>query len=123
MGPMTTRFIAFGQRHCVSACDRLIRWGILLLIFFTPLAYGSVQPWAFSLTEAVVFLLVIIWTGKLLFSSRLDTFVPSPFLLPLTLFIGLVCFQLLPLPPPLLRLLSPSTHELYSRSLPGWPER
>ncbi|MCH8055259.1 MAG: hypothetical protein IH857_03790 [Deltaproteobacteria bacterium] len=48
-------------------CDRIVTGGILFLIFFTPLALGSVHPWAFSLMEGTVFLLVMVWMGRLAF--------------------------------------------------------
>jgi len=41
---------------------------------------------------------------------------------PLGLFIAFIAFQLVPLPPTLLQVLSPSTYRLYSVSLSGWPE-
>jgi len=42
--------------------------------------------------------------------------------LPLVLFLVLLMFQLTPLPPALLKRLSPTTYELYSLTLPGWPD-
>ncbi|MEE8077290.1 MAG: O-antigen ligase family protein [Candidatus Binatia bacterium] len=113
-------------------CDRIVTGGILFLILFTPLAFGSVHPWAFSLMEVVIFLLIIVWAFKLYLSPR--SLFPSgrrfgwgtnsrPILLFLILFIGLISLQLLPLPPSLLRLLSASTYDLNIKSLPGWPER
>ncbi len=112
-------------------CDRIVTGGILFLIFFTPLAFGSVHPWAFSLMEGTVFLLVMVWMGRLVFvdngrearDKSLELVSRRSLFLPLALFISLVLFQLFPLPPYLLHLLSPSTYELYSRSLPGWPEK
>src|SRR2546422_5111744 len=134
-------------------CDRIVTASLLFLIFFTPLAFGSVHPWAFSLMEGMIFLLVAVWMSKLLLGARgqqgtrggqEDTEIhrhghrpqlsPSPrhgvaltpglwLLLPLLLFFSFILFQLLPLPPALLRLLSPATYELYAKSLPGWPEQ
>src|SRR2546422_270374 len=134
-------------------CDRIVTASLLFLIFFTPLAFGSVHPWAFSLMEGMIFLLVAVWMSKLLLGARgqqgarggpEDTAIhrhgyrpplsPSPchgvaltpglwLLLPLLLFFSFILFQLLPLPPALLRLLSPATYELYAKSLPGWPEQ
>src|SRR5712691_4923235 len=118
LGATMTRYAVLSQRHCVRACDRAVTGGILFLILFTPLAFGAVHPWAFSLMEVVVFLLVILWMGKLLFSPDPYTLLPPRFLaLPLMLFISFVFFQLLPLPPSLLHFVSPTTYELYSRSL------
>ena len=114
------------QRMMSVSCDRIVTGGILFLILFTPFAFGSVHPRAFFFIEAVVFFVVIVWMVKLLslpfipYSSLL-TF--KRLALPLALFVGLVLSQLLSLPPSLLRILSPSTYELYTRSLPGWPEK
>ena len=52
------------------------------------------------------------------YASRL-----TPLALPLALFFALVLFQLIPLPPSLLRIFSPQTYELYTQVLPGWPLR
>ncbi|MFQ5684340.1 MAG: O-antigen ligase family protein [Candidatus Binatia bacterium] len=105
-------------------CDRVVTGGILFLVFFTPLAFGAVHPWAFSLMEGTVFLLVIVWMAKVATGPH----TPSRswvtgYSLPLLLFLIFGLFQLLPLPPSLLGWFSPSTHELYSKSLPGWPQR
>jgi O-antigen ligase/tetratricopeptide (TPR) repeat protein len=72
--------------------------------------------------EVIVFLLLIVWMGKLLCSS-IRGFPFHRFALPLLLFIGLALVQMLPLPPAVLRVLSPSTYTLYATSLPGWPEK
>ncbi len=140
-------------RSYLLVCDRLVTASLLFLIFFTPLAFGSVHPWAFSLMEGMIFLLVAVWMSKLLLGARgqqgasggpEDTEIhrhghrpqlsPPPrhgvaltpglwLLLPLLLFFSFILFQLLPLPPALLRLLSPATYELYAKSFPGWPEQ
>jgi predicted Zn-dependent protease len=113
--------------------DRIVTGGIVFLLLFSPLAFGSVHPWSFALMQATIFLLVMLWAGRFLAGSRSDA--PGLALapdavrlsrrlgLPLSLFFLLLFVQLLPLPPGLLRAISPSTFDLYSRSLPGWPER
>jgi O-antigen ligase len=121
----------------LATLDRVVIGGILFLLLFTPLAFGSVHPWAYALMEATIFLLVMVWMAKLIvakskeqraksganFEFRNSNFEFSGFVLSLALFLAFVLFQLLPLPPSFLRVLSPSTYELYSMSLPGWPER
>ena len=111
--------------------DRISAATICALTFFTPLAFGSVHPWAFSLLEIAVFFLVIVWMAKVIIvrgerlGARLTPH-PSPLtplVLPLTLFFVLVLFQMMPLPSSFLQALSPATHELYRKSLPGWPEK
>jgi O-antigen ligase/tetratricopeptide (TPR) repeat protein len=43
--------------------------------------------------------------------------------LPAFLLVSLVSFQMVPLPPALERVASPSTFKLYQKTLPGWPEK
>ncbi|MCR4345101.1 MAG: O-antigen ligase family protein, partial [Candidatus Scalindua sp.] len=45
----------------------------------------------------------------------------TPLNIPIILFVSLIMFQLIPLPPGTLKLLSPNTHYLYSMVLPLWP--
>jgi len=107
--------------------DRFIRALLLFLLLFTPLAFGSVHAWAYSLVEGTVALLVAAWavriwslrnSGDIWFNGRV-----WPYALPLALFIGFVFLQMAPFPPSVLRAVSPATYELYSEALPGWPER
>ena len=94
--------------------------GVVCLCALTPLAFGSVHPWAFSLVESTIFLMVALWMVKLILYRDWEA---RPLARgPLLLFLAVVLFQLIPLPPSVLRVLSPSTYELYVRSLPGWPE-
>src|SRR5947199_8569778 len=46
-------------------CDRTVISGILFLTGFTPFAFGSVHPWAYSIMEAVIFVLVVVWMIKI----------------------------------------------------------
>jgi O-antigen ligase/Flp pilus assembly protein TadD len=110
--------------------DGLLTAGVVLLLVFTPLAFGSVHPWAFSLMEAVIFSLVIVWMAKIALCTRNGEWqaaVPLSnlryFAAPIALLLGLILFQLTPLPPRLMRVLSPSTYQLYTRTLPGWPNK
>ncbi|MCP4268255.1 MAG: O-antigen ligase family protein [Candidatus Brocadiaceae bacterium] len=45
--------------HKIS--NKIIEWGIIFLIVLTPIAYGAVQPWAYTLMELTIIFLVIIW--------------------------------------------------------------
>jgi O-antigen ligase/tetratricopeptide (TPR) repeat protein len=121
--------------HYDKLLDRLVTGALIFLILFSPLAFGSVHPWAFALMEAVLFLLVILWMVRFLLANGTEEraedagpdFVTLPvakkLAIPLLLFFALTLFQLLPLPPGFLRFLSPATFEVYSRSLSGWPVR
>jgi len=71
--------------------------------------------------EAGVFALVVVWMGKLLIGGGEENTSLRTLGLSLLAFLGMVLFQLVPLPPSVLRLLSPATYDLYAHSLPGWP--
>lgn len=43
-----------------AACDAVVRWGLLALIVYTPLAFGTVEPWAVALLEWGIWTLVIV---------------------------------------------------------------
>jgi O-antigen ligase len=104
--------------------DRIVTAGIGGLVVFTPLAIGSVNPWAFSAAEVLIFLLTIVWMVRLAVEETPRAFPGLRALLtPAALFIGLLLLQLLPLPPTVERIVSPATYRLYAASLPGWPER
>ena len=103
--------------------DRFIKILLILLLIFTPIAFGSMEIWAFSLMELGIFLIIILGTLQWAFRrpSGVDnhdepisggkwTF-PTIFL---GLFLLLVLFQMLSLPVGLLKILSPKTHALRS---------
>ena len=41
--------------------DTIIEYGLIFLIIFTPLAFGSVHVWAYTIVEVVVLLLLLTW--------------------------------------------------------------
>lgn len=115
---------------------RILRWtseGILLaLVVLTPLAFGSVEPWAVGLIECGASLAFLLWFLERLWFSHPSassfrvlstTFAPLRRIgaLHVTfLFLLLVALQLLFLPPVLVRILSPGAHAVYQRTLPGY---
>ncbi len=44
--------------------NTIIEYGLIFLIIFTPLAFGSVHVWAYTIVEVVVLLLLLIWLLK-----------------------------------------------------------
>lgn len=111
----------------VQLLDRLIKYGLLLLLIWTPLAFGAVHAWAYSLLQIHVFILVALWLGRdLVARYQLDAQNPDPFVctslaLPLALFILLLLVQVLPFPAPILQWISPTAANLYQQFLPNWP--
>src|SRR5712692_12109959 len=104
-----------------AICDLTIQGGLLFLIIFTPLAFGSVYPWGIALMEWIVLCIALAWVLKLLHMGRLQV-VRTPLNLPILLFFGLIGLQLLPLPPLVLYVISPHTYGLYQQTLAGWPD-
>jgi hypothetical protein len=103
--------------------DQIIKILLILLIIFTPIAFGSMEIWAFSLMELGIFLIIILGTLQWAFhrTSGIDDHDESIFgrkwtfpTIFLGLFLLLILFQMLPLPVGLLKILSPKTHALRS---------
>jgi tetratricopeptide (TPR) repeat protein/O-antigen ligase len=83
----------------------------IFILFFAPLAFATVELWSLTIVEcaiAVVALLVL-WFQ---FKGQIE-FVKVPGLLPLFLLIGWMLFQIVPLPPWLLGIISPGSLDVY----------
>jgi len=92
--------------------DRLIEGGVLFLLVFTPLAYGTVEPWSEAIAEMVVLGMVLVWVLGMLRDWELRIELP-PGWLPAYLFLALVFLQASPLPSALVGLVSPWTLGLH----------
>jgi hypothetical protein len=124
--------------------DRIIEYGIIFLIVFTPLSMGTVLPWSYTIMGLTICFLVIICTIKLILikiKKRTTTLKPqshnhqslfkinrfgltkTPLNIPIIIFIGLIVFQLIPLSPRFLKVVSHNTYDLYRNTLPGWPDK
>jgi O-antigen ligase len=102
----------------------LIKLILIFLLIFTPIAFGSIELWAFSIMELGILLIIILWAIEsaivrpLASEKSLHSAIGNPHpafvLVLLSLFLLLILFQLLPLPPGLLKILSPKTYTLRS---------
>ena len=116
----------------------IIKLILILLIIFTPLAFGSFELWAFSLMELGILLIIILWIIQSLIShgarrvhgslkpNRIQGQNPEPHMVQgelrtsqsaigmvlLCVFLLLILFQMVPLPSGILKTLSPKTYEL-----------
>lgn len=105
------------------SCDALVHGGILTLLIFSPLAFGAVHPWARGTAQLLIAGMLLTWGAKLL---RCGTTTAAMVRLrhwwaPPAVFGLLVLFQTVPLPPAVIRVLSPQTYALYRDNVPGWP--
>lgn len=108
--------------------DDLVVAGLFLTLAFAPVAFGAVHQWAYTLIETAQFALLIGWMARV----RMEGAKPARsavklanlvgLALPASLFALLLGFQIAPLPPALMRVISPATYRLYTESLPGWPQ-
>ena len=122
--------------------NSMILFLISSLIIFTPIAFGSVELWAFSLMELGILLIIVLWAIQLLLRPALRRVQDSPephmvqgelktnhgsLRIPklklnthnsklstifIFLFFLLVLFQMIPLPSGVIKVLSPQTYEL-----------
>ncbi len=107
--------------------DHFVVGALLILIVVSPLAFGSVHPWAYRPLEAALFGLAIFWMVKIAaLAGSASTAAEGEsdartIAIPFVIIAAFVIFQITPLPPSIVRALSPSTFEVYSHALDGWP--
>lgn len=120
----------------MSKYNKIIESGLIFLLIFTPLAFGTVHTWSITIMELIVLFLFLVWIFKILFgASNAEVITKNPkelsnsfsfrnnlLLLSIILFLILLLFQLIPLPPDILKIVSPETYKIYSEYLPyEWP--
>ncbi len=102
----------------------IIKLILMLLIIFTPVAFGSIELWAFSTMELGILLIIILWAmqgiivrppaSEKCFDSAFRIRHSAFIMVLLSLFLLLILFQLLPLPSGLIKIISPKAFELRS---------
>ena len=83
----------------------------LTTLFFAPLAFGSVETWSIALVEILVFLTALVFFRQKQY--REAPLLQVPGLLPLLLLILWIFLQLIPLPPPLVKIIAPGIYQAY----------
>ena len=105
--------------------NTLITLLLVFLIIFTPIAFGSIELWAYSVMELGILFIIILWAVQKLIprtsnsslqasNSELRTSnskLTIPFLF-LSLFLLLILFQMISLPSGLVKIISPKTYAL-----------
>lgn len=101
---------------------------IIFLIIFTPLAFGAMEIWAFSIMEIGILTIIILFIiSQLFLPPAVSTHLHSPWPIPhsvmwlSSLFLFLLFGQMVPLPGELLKTISPQTYQLVHQlmSFPG----
>ncbi len=102
--------------------DSIIQIWLLILIIFSPLAFGSVHLWAYTILEVSIFIMLILYFFKYLISSssnKIRIGIPASWInIPFFFFLIFVLFQLIPFPALLLKYLSKKRYELYKMTIP-----
>jgi len=88
----------------------------LFSIIFSPLAFGAVEPWSLFIMEVSTFSAISVMFIKRL-REKEARFYEVPGIVPLTLLLAYICFQLMPLPPEIVRVLSPGSYVFYRETL------
>lgn len=98
--------------------DRVVRWGLAGLIAFTPLAFGTVEPWAIAIMEwGIVTLALLVVMARVADAGyRRPMRAPAmwPLLVPVAAFLLLAALQTVPMPPVWLERLSPGSARMYA---------
>ena len=101
--------------------NHTIKFILILILIFTPIAFGSMELWAFSMMEMGILLLIILWSiHNIRYSSNIGSFNKFAMRAPnsafptliLFLFVAFVFLQMIPIPAGVLKILSPKTYEL-----------
>jgi tetratricopeptide (TPR) repeat protein len=121
---MTSDLAAVSAKHrwqlCCDLSDALMCWAAPVTVVGAALAFGAAYPVAQHLLALWIAALGVATLFRSLPSGR-GPAVPMATIITVTLLLGYVALQLLPIPPACLRALSPATYGLYARIFSGWP--
>jgi len=96
--------------------DKIVFRIFLFVLIFSPLAFGTVEPWSLAVMEILsLFTLFLLLHGKK--HDKDISFYEVPGLVPLALLCTYIFMQLVPLPPGIIKIISPGTYNLYSETV------
>jgi len=80
-------------RKFSSPLDSITFYGVFGLLLFGPLAFGAVESWSISIMQAGTGLLFAVWAARQVAARELEVR-GNPLFLPMSLFAGLILWQL-----------------------------
>ena len=86
----------------------------IAILLFSPLAFGTVERWSYAVME-IASLVVVLLVFLRIFQKK-ASYYETPGIVPLLLFLAYILLQVVPVPPQLIKILSPSTYEIYQES-------
>jgi len=87
---------------------------LFFLILFTPLAFGTVEPWSYAVMEILTAAAFLSFTFSLV--RKKEDLHAVPGMVPLLLFLAYILFQLVPLPPFMVEFLSPGAFSIQEKA-------
>ena len=102
-----------------SITDKPSRAILLALIVFTPLAYGAVHVWAYTLMEMLVVVMVTLALVKMVWGKRDIRWVQHPVNVIMGVFGLYICIQMISLPQGIIEVFSPEVMRIHQKYL-GW---
>jgi O-antigen ligase len=111
--------------------DRLIDAGLVAVLVFTPLAFGSVEEWARAAGQIMIWTVTAAWLCKLIWTPHRPGRAASGTILggrvrvsglelPALLFGSVLILQLVPVPHAVIHAVSPKAAEINEMALPGY---
>ncbi len=100
------------KNKAIKILDGIIEGGVLFLIVFSPLAFGSVEVWSQTVIELIVFLMLATWILKIIIQKKI-VFLKKSLSIPILAFIVLILFQIIPFPEFILKFFS-DTYRFYN---------
>lgn len=91
----------------------VIEKGISFILIFTPLAFGTVQPWSVAVMEMAAFIVFGAWLLRMRVLRRVEFYV-TPMLFFMLVLAAIALIQIIPVPPGLLGVISPSSARSYA---------
>ena len=88
----------------------------IFTLIFSPLAFGTVEPWSLTVMETASFLAFFLFLYRSS-PNREDSLYEIPGITPLLCLLILVGIQLVPLPGSFVRLISPETYDIYKETI------
>jgi len=100
----------------------MVYWIFIFILIFSPLAFGTVEQWSLTIMEClcVLALLLLVTERKRSHSNlkaRAGNLYEIPGIVPLLCLWTYHVIQIIPLPPDLVKLVSPETHALYESTI------
>ncbi|HDY65720.1 MAG TPA: hypothetical protein ENH84_05765 [Phycisphaerae bacterium] len=100
--------------------DQAIEYLLVMLLTFAPLAFGAISAWAEEIVLILTGVMLICFLAKILLCSGARVMWSWTYL-PLGVFLLLVIFQLIPLPPEWVEAISPGTGSLRKELMSDMP--